>query len=56
MLRAALLYKLSETIWVGPYLAYFVINKWNATVPAATIGPREALLIGAVVTIGMKLF
>jgi hypothetical protein len=56
MLRAALLYKLSETIWVGPYLAYFVVNKWNATVPAATIGPREALLIGAVVTIGMKLF
>jgi hypothetical protein len=56
MLRAALLYKMTESIWVGPYIAYFAINKWNATVPAARVGPREALLIGAVITIGMKLF
>ena len=56
MLRAALLYAVSDSIWVGPYVAYFAINKWNANLPAVAVGPREALLIGAVITIGMKLF
>jgi len=56
MLRAALLYAVSDSIWVGPYVAYFAINKWNANLPAVAVGTREALLIGAVITIGMKLF
>lgn len=56
MLRLAALYAVSDSIWVGPYVAYFAINKWNAAVPAATIGTREALLIGAVITIGLKAF
>jgi hypothetical protein len=57
-LRAAMLYALSDSIWFGPFVAYYAISSWNAALTGGApvaVNWRREILIGFALTVAFKL-